>query len=209
MNPKREFGSDKVGPKPVTPALGAAAYFLNGHTSVGPIEYLGETAWGYAYQRKDGFVTLALWDYSGNPYKVEIPVGRDEITLGDMMGNTRKVKTNGGNLKVTLTKAPVYIIDADAEIWGREAVKTICPALTKLDGIAGEKLFVTGKIDASKQKINGVLRLSGNRKMNLKPIEQNIFVKAGNVAPFALSPVLPLTLAPGEISDEAGIICER
>lgn len=198
LNPKCEWGTDKVAPKPVVPAIGAAAYFLNGHASAGAIEYLGDTAWGYAYQRKDGFTTLALWDYSGNPREIEIPVGRSEIELGDMMGNTRKVRTNDGNLKLALTEAPVYVIDADPAIWGRGAVKTVAIDQSRLNGISGCAVAVNGKINAREKDLNGILQLSGDKKMNLKPLEQKISVKAGQSAPYAFNLLLPGNLPEGK-----------
>ncbi len=197
LNPKREFGTDKVAPKPVAPAIGAAAYFLNGHTSAGAIESFGGTAWGYAYQRKDGFTTLALWDFSGNPREVELPVGREKIELGDMMGNTRRVATDNGMLKLTLTEDPVYVIDVDPEFWGRGAVRTIAPDPTAVDGIPGGNVTVGCKVHAKKTPLSGILRLTGDPESNLAPMEQEIRVNAGESGSFAFPLSLPGNLPGG------------
>lgn len=199
LNPKREFGTDKVAPKPLVPAIGAAAYFLNGHTSAGAIESLGNTAWGYAYQRKDGFTTLALWDYSGNPGEVEIPVGRAEIELGDMMGNTRKAKTNDGSLKLTLTEDPVYVIDVDPELWGRGAVRTISPERTKVSAISGGTVTLAGTLNAKKVPLNGTLQLSADPKWKLPSMKQEFQIKAGESAAYSFRLTLPKNLPEGNL----------
>ncbi len=199
LNPKREFGTDKIAPKPLVPAIGAAAYFLNGHTSAGAIESLGDTAWGYAYQRKDGFTTLALWDYSGNPREVEIPVGRAEIELGDMMGNTRKVKTDDGTLKLTLTEDPVYVIDVDLDLWGRGAVRPIAPDQSKISAISGGTVTISGTLHAKKVPMNGTLLLSGDPKWKLPQMKQEFQVKAGKAAAYSFRLVLPKNLPEGNL----------
>lgn len=119
--PKQVWGPPRVSPRPVFVGLSAASWFLEGHRPTCTIEWLGETVLGYAYQNRDGHAVVALWDWGGNNAEVEIPVGRESVTIGDVTGKERVVKTSKGKLKLKLSPAPQYILDVDPAIWGKEA----------------------------------------------------------------------------------------
>ncbi|PIZ30703.1 MAG: hypothetical protein COY42_33555, partial [Armatimonadetes bacterium CG_4_10_14_0_8_um_filter_66_14] len=115
LNLKIPFGTNSVSPKPMAASFAAMTMLLEGHKSVGPIEWLGRTALGYAYERA-GKVTLALWDFADatgttgeGPRTVKIPVGAESVEVIDWMGNGRTVPTPGGTLALTLGPAPQYV----------------------------------------------------------------------------------------------------
>ena len=108
----------KTSPKPAMPALDAMINFVEGHVSVGPVEFLGETALGYVLKAEDGHVVMPLWDY-GKGSEATVEVGREQIEVADMMGNVRKVKTPGGRLHLSLGEAPQYVLDVNPETWTR------------------------------------------------------------------------------------------
>ncbi|MDD5673612.1 MAG: hypothetical protein PHC61_05595, partial [Chitinivibrionales bacterium] len=56
INPKIEFQTDKVCPKPIAPAFAAMSYLLEGHTSAGRIEWSGAGVLGYAFERGDDII---------------------------------------------------------------------------------------------------------------------------------------------------------
>ena len=109
----------KTSPKPVLPALDAMINYVEGHISVGPIEFLGETALGYVLRAEDGHTVIPVWDY-GDGSQVSLDVGRDQVVVADMMGNLRTVKTTKGKVSLNLTEAPQYILDVNPTTWTRE-----------------------------------------------------------------------------------------
>ncbi len=123
--PKQVWGPPRVAPRPVFVGLSAASWFLEGHRPTCTIEWLGETVLGYAYQDRDGDCALALWDWGANNAEVEIPVGRESVTIGDAVGKERVVATPKGKLKIKLSPAPQYILHVDPAIWGRDAQKKL------------------------------------------------------------------------------------
>ena len=108
----------KTSPKPAMPALDAMINCVEGHVSVGPVEFLGETALGYVLKAEDGHVVMPLWDY-GKGSAVSIEVGREQIEVADMMGNVRTERCPGGKLSLNLTEAPQYVLDVNPSTWTR------------------------------------------------------------------------------------------
>ncbi len=60
---------------------------------------------------RPGIVGVA-WATSGSPATVELAVGADKVTVTDLWGNPREVKTDNGILKLTVTDSPQYILEA-------------------------------------------------------------------------------------------------
>ena len=124
--PRVRFGCKITQPRPIFGALAAFGRLTEAHRPTCAIQWLGETVLGYAFADKaDEDVVIALWDWSGCGTKVEIPVGRDEIEVADVMGNVARVRTADGVLALALSEYPQYILHADASIWGREAQRTL------------------------------------------------------------------------------------
>ena len=126
LYPARRWSPGVVFPRPVFAGLAAFGALTEGLRPSCTIEWLGETALGYAYTSKDdGRTVLALWDWSGRPFAVEIPVGVAEVEIADAMGNVRKAKAPNGGLTLTLTDLPQYVIGASPKVWGFAAQKRL------------------------------------------------------------------------------------
>ena len=97
---------EKVGPKPVVPAYAALTFLLEGHKSAGPIEGLGEQAWGYTYRGSEDTIK-ALW--SEEDRNVSVAVDGKQVEVFDWMGNGKLVPTRSGKLEVAIGPNPVYV----------------------------------------------------------------------------------------------------
>lgn len=198
MIPKQIWGPERIAPRPVFPALSAASYLLEGHKSTGPIEYLGDTVLGYSYADRSDHCVIALWDFGGHTPEVDIPVGRAEIEVADMMGNRKKVKTDGGTVKVRLSEAPVYLIGVDPALWGRNAVKNIRPARTEFESMAGTAVELSGTVHADGKAIAGELRLVFPERMKQAVQTKKIHIPAGGSAAFRFFIDIPAMQADGK-----------
>ena len=106
LHSSRRYTPDKVSPKPVAPAYAAMTFLLEGHKSAGPMEGLGDKAWGYTYRGPEDTIK-ALW--SEEAKKVTIPVKAKQIEVFDWMGNGKLVPTGSGKLEVTIGPNPIYV----------------------------------------------------------------------------------------------------
>ena len=67
--------------------LAAFARLTEGHHPTCSIEWLAETVLGYAFtDRADTDSVIAIWDWGARGTVVELPVGRDEVEVADIMG---------------------------------------------------------------------------------------------------------------------------
>jgi hypothetical protein len=144
---EKRFGTDCVSPRPVLPALAAFSWLMDGFRPVSCIDYLGETALGYAYRNRKGVCNLALWDFAGKR-TVEIPVGRGKVRVADVFANERICDTDGGILTLELGPSPVYVLDVDSAVWGggKSAVDI---GGSSMRVVAGGKLEVVADVDGS------------------------------------------------------------
>ena len=158
--PEQRWGRITISPRPVAPALSAAAWHLDGRRPVSCIDYLGGGVHGYAYADRADDVVIALWDYSGANAEVDLPVGRDAIDVSDHMGNVRRVVCEGGVLHLALTESPVYVLSPDAAIWGRRARRSIRLSDGVGEAFAGGSFVVRGVADEP-----GEIELCANRAL--------------------------------------------
>lgn len=198
----------KASPRPIAPAYAAQSFLLDGHRSVGAIEWLGSTALGYAFQR-DAHVVLALWDYGDQPREVSLPTGAEKVTVYDWMGNQRTVSGPAGNIQVTIGPEPIYIAGVSPNIWGDVSGRMLSVDADQLQVFPGGRVKLTGKVRASDKPFHGQVALDMDQRLGAKPASQSISVNAGSVASYAFewdvpagtsAAVLPvkLTLAEGQ-----------
>jgi hypothetical protein len=145
LDPKTQFGSPKVAPKPVASVYAAQSLLLDGSTSAGAIDWLGPTTTGYAFER-GGEVTLALWDYSGVNRTVDVPVGANSVSVYDWMGNPAPLATPNGTALLTVGPEPIYVVGASLKIWGIGAAKPIAIVDTDVKAIVGATAHVLVKV---------------------------------------------------------------
>ena len=207
--PHHIWATEKVAPRPVLPALAAASYLLEGHRPTGVIEYLGDTVLGYSYADRNDHCVIALWDFSGRNTDVRIETGRDRIDVADIMGNRKTVRTDNGSLALTLTESPVYILDADPKLWGRNAERKIRPDSADLTCVSGGEATLSGSVLADGQlilKAPAALRMKDSAVSLKKGSRYSIKVRLPQTLPEGRYPFqLNLTDGKGRILASTGI----
>jgi len=195
LNLKIPFGTNSVSPKPMAASFAAMTMLLEGHKSVGPIEWLGRTALGYAYERA-GKVTLALWDFADatgttgeGPRTVKIPVGAESVEVIDWMGNGRTVPTPGGTLALTLGPAPQYVRGVSPGLWGAGAKRPLALDPPTITVFPGDTVRLTARVSAQKGRpLNAALSCEPDSELGLTTATVPARVAAGQQA------ILPLNL---------------
>ena len=182
---EQRFGTDCVSPRPVLPALAAFSWILDGFRPVACIDYLGETAHGYAYRDRKGACRLALWDFAGSR-TVEIPVGRDRVRLADVFANETERETADGILTVEIGPSPVYVIGVEPSVWCSD--DPIIKVEVGGRAVAGGSLTVKGTLEKA-----GTLEVRPAAALRLRPIVQRLGKGA-----FSAGFELPETTAGGE-----------
>lgn len=179
LNPKIEFGSDKVAPKPIVPGYAAQSLLLEGHRPAGVLEWLGETALGYAYERGDD-VVLALWEYGAASREVTLPVGVERVTVADWMGNARPVATPGGSLTLSLGPEPQYVSGVSPAVWGSHAARPLKVAATRLTAAPGTTVVVEATLAApAGAGLAGAVQLEADRRLGVRLPPQPCQLAAG------------------------------
>ncbi|MBI3920785.1 MAG: hypothetical protein HY318_05145 [Armatimonadetes bacterium] len=100
-----------MSPKPSYLAMRNLAPLIEGAEPVGEIE-VGEP-FKALLLRRGAEPVIAVWS-AGEPGDIAIDVGRRQVTLIDLWGNTRQAVTHEGKLGVRLTGSPQYVLGADA-----------------------------------------------------------------------------------------------
>ena len=118
--PKNRWDARVMSPKPAFAGVSAFSWLVDGAKSVATLDHFGDSRLGYVYADRAGVCTMALWDWGGSASEVEIETGRAETRQADVMGNERRVATPSGRIKLHLTSTPVYLVDVDPSLWGRE-----------------------------------------------------------------------------------------
>ncbi|MDR3707439.1 MAG: sugar-binding protein [Capsulimonadaceae bacterium] len=178
LHPGCDFGTDKIGPKPVAAAYAAMTSLLEGHRPTERIDWLAPTTLGYAYDH-DGDVVVAAWDFGDKPREVTIPVGTDKVTVYDWMGNATEMPSPGGALKITLTPDPVYIKGVSTAVWGAKAVKPLRAASHRLEGFPGTPLAIDAQLSAAAAAIDGTLTLALDKRLSDAPIVKTVKLAKG------------------------------
>ena len=106
--PHRASGARHISPKPVFATVATATRLLEGTTTRGPLDYLGEQVWGYAFNR-GGQPVLALWSRDERMRTVPLPCGSRSITLHDPMGNTHRMAVHEGVCEIPIGPHPVFV----------------------------------------------------------------------------------------------------
>jgi len=185
----------KIGPKPIAPALAAQSLLLEGHKSTGAIEWLGETAWGYAFQRGDD-VVLALWDYGEKPRKVMIPVGAESVAVYDWMGNAKATPAPGGVVPLELGPEPVYVAGVSSALWG-DGAKALRLAEGSFVSCPAQRVTIKAVVSRPKDGPDKAeLRFEADPRLGVKPQTREItFGGAEQLCEFEVD--VPATTEPG------------
>lgn len=194
-----QCGAGHVSPKPAAAAYAAMTWLLEGHVSTGAIEWLGDTAWGYAYADGDD-VVLALWDWSGTPRAVTIPVGAAEVEVIDWMGNAERRRTGEGSLTLVLGEEPVYVRGASPPLWGATAAKPIALEPGEPAGYPGGAIDLHGTLrpPLAGQDFVGELLIEPAASSGLRRSAIPVRLAAGAEQPLAHRLEVPLAAASGQ-----------
>ena len=161
LDQKSKRWNGQTSPRPSLSTLSAACLFLDGKRAVTELDGLGETALGYAYADRDEKCVLALWDYGGEPRDVTVKVGREQIDVGDIMGNVTRKTTKDGVLSLSLTGSPCYVLDPDPALWGHNG--------TMRDIISKEREARRKREEASRRaEVNAIMPTFGDGRMGVK-----------------------------------------
>jgi hypothetical protein len=108
LNPKLNYGTNKLGPKPAAPALAAMTSLLDGTSTGGVVANLAGTQIGYRFKR-NGTTILALWDYQEAASELSLPSPNEDVRICDWMGNCEAAASNG-TINLQLGPSPTYIV---------------------------------------------------------------------------------------------------
>jgi len=129
--PQQPYNARRLAPKPVFSATVAATRLLEGTRSICPIEYLGEHALGYCFERQ-GQLLVALWSTDDQARTIALPVGHGKVSFYDPMGNRSDLRATDGMARVSIDGNPVYLLGV-----AREAMPV---AASDLAGYPGQSL---------------------------------------------------------------------
>ncbi|HEY3378351.1 MAG TPA: sugar-binding protein [Armatimonadota bacterium] len=181
---KSAWGSKEIAPKQVAPAFAALTFLLEGTTRATPIEWLGDTAWGYTYERP-GRLLLGLWDFSTTPRPIVLPVGVAQVDVYDWMGNKQTVATPGGVLKTTLSECPIYISGVSPKLWGHDAKKPLQLSKTHMTVCPSTKVEVQGTVEATLgTPLRGAVVIEPDERLGVKSTTIPVNLAAGQATPF-------------------------
>jgi len=197
LTPGTPWGPNKLAPKPVAAQFAAQSFILEGHKSAGAIEWLGDTALGYAYERGE-HVVLALWDYGDAPRTVSLDVGVPEVTVWDWMGNGRSAAAPDGSLGLSLGPEPIYIEGVSPALWGSSAAKPVQLTTGRLAGYPGAHVLVRGSAGISEGPARrATLRCELDPRLEAPAAEQPVSLTADQRTEFEFDIVVPADAEPG------------
>lgn len=145
LDPKKNWSSDLVSPKPIAPAYAAMTLLLEGHHSNGPIEQLGGTSLGYVFQR-DKDVIAALWDYGKMPHEVFLPVGVSRVQVYDWMGREHDIASDNGEVAISLGPEPVYVRGLSPNLYGTSGERRLAMVSGRYEALPGETVVVAAQV---------------------------------------------------------------
>ncbi len=181
------WGPARVAPRPIVPAYAAQSLLLDGSDSLGAIEWLGSTSWGYAFER-DGEITLALWDWGGEKRQVSMPAGVRSVKVYDWMGNATEVQCPMGSLTVELGPEPIYVVGVSPHIWGPAERRMLSLETPEIRMYPGTTAKVTGKLRAGNSPVSGQIILEGE---GITQQTRNVNVAAGESIDYSFDLALP------------------
>jgi Domain of unknown function (DUF1083). len=110
------FFRDNAQPKPVLVAMAHAARRIDGSRYAGDLFLQPDV--GARLFEKDGVHTLVLWT-NDLEIPMEIDVGVPEVTLSDVVGAEKAVRTRDGRLSLALSGDPVYVVGVSPSLEDR------------------------------------------------------------------------------------------
>lgn len=123
-----------LSPKPVALAYAALTRIIDGTQTLGHLNGLPSSVYGYAFQQLNGGkVITALWMHDNATWKtapstynmtastkyaltVDGPGTNGTVSVLDVMGNARQAAYTNGVVNLTLTESPIYVVSSNAAV---------------------------------------------------------------------------------------------
>ncbi|RKP51264.1 hypothetical protein D7S89_07575 [Trinickia fusca] len=127
------YGASNISPKPAAMAVAAMTRIVDGTSTLGYLNNVPAGVYGYAFQRLNGGkVVTALWTHNNAnwsassgfsasysvPYSLQVdaPGSSGSVMLLDAMGNASSVPYADGQVALTLTESPLYVVSTNAAV---------------------------------------------------------------------------------------------
>jgi hypothetical protein len=127
------YGASNISPKPAAMEVAAMTRILDGTRTLGYLNGVPAGVYGYAFQKLGGGkVVTALWTHDnahwnatsgfsatyGVPYTLHVDSAgtSGQVTVLDAMGNAATVPYANGQVALTLTESPIYVVSVNAAL---------------------------------------------------------------------------------------------
>ena len=128
-----QYGAQNISPKPAAMAVAAMTRILDGTNTLGPVNGTPSGVYAYAFQQlNNDAVITALWTHNNSVWSassgysstysvgyslaVDAPGTSGTVTVLDEMGNPATMSYSNGQLSLSLTESPVYVISKNASV---------------------------------------------------------------------------------------------
>ncbi|MGN6318974.1 hypothetical protein [Trinickia sp.] len=125
------YGASNISPKPAAMEVAAMTRIVDGTTTLGYLNNVPAGVYGYAFQRLNGGkIVTALWTHDNAhwsastgfsetysvPYALQVDAAgtSGQVTVLDAMGNAAQFPYSDGQVKLTLTESPIYVVSTNA-----------------------------------------------------------------------------------------------
>ena len=136
------YGATNLSPKPEAMALAALTHTLDGTKTLGKVNSLPATGYGYAFQQlSSNTVITALWVHdnahwpvSGSysttysvPYSLPVDAAgtAGNVIVLDAFGNPTRVAYSNGQVSLTLTESPIYVVSQNPTVTGQNVTAPV------------------------------------------------------------------------------------
>jgi len=127
------YGAGNISPKPAAMEVAAMTRIIDGTNTLGYVNNVPAGVYAYAFQRLGGGkIVTALWTHNNAdwsqaggysatysaPYTltVDSPGTSGNVTVLDVMGNASTLPYSNGQVALTLTESPIYVVSANASV---------------------------------------------------------------------------------------------
>lgn len=125
------YGASNISPKPAAMEVAAMTRIVDGTTTLGPLNGVPAGVYGYAFQKLNGGkIVTALWTHDNAywnatsgfsathsvPYALAVDAAgtSGRVTVLDAMGNAATLPYSNGQVALTLTESPIYVVSSNA-----------------------------------------------------------------------------------------------
>ncbi|WP_242538478.1 hypothetical protein [Trinickia acidisoli] len=127
------YGASNISPKPAAMEVAAMTRIIDGTTTLGYLNTVPAGVYGYAFQRLNGGkIVTALWTHNNAywnttsgfsttynvPYTLQVDAAgtSGSVTVLDAMGNAASLPYSNGQIALTLTESPIYVVSTNASV---------------------------------------------------------------------------------------------